>query len=496
MERSGTILAEVKKNYGQVMNYVNGRWTASESSQVLDVVNPATGGIIAKVPLSTVGEVEAAIKSAQEAFWEWRSTPPMTRARYLFRLKGLLEEHFEEMSRILVQEEGKTIDESRGEVRRAIENVDAATGMSSQMMGYNLEDITNEVDEECVRQPTGVFCCVAPFNFPAMVPLWFMPYAVACGDTYVIKPSEQVPLTQNKVLELVDEAGFPPGVVNLVNGSKEVVDALLDSPVIRGVSFVGSTSVAKYIYRRAAEKGKRVQCQGGAKNFMVVMPDANLDKTVATLMTSFYGCAGERCLSGSVLLPVGGVYEDLRDNFVEAASKIKVGYGLDESVQMGPVISKKHMERVLSYIEKGQAEGARLLLDGRKVRVEDCPGGNFIGPTVFDEVRPNMTIAKEEIFGPVAAIVRVENLGQAIDIIHSSPYGNAASIFTSSGKWAREFKYKVQCGNIGVNIGIAAPIALFPFGGMKDSFFGDLHGQGGEVVDFFTERKVVISRWF
>lgn len=237
----------------------------------------------------------------------------------------------------------------------------------------------------------GVFCCVAPFNFPAMVPLWFMPYAVACGDTYVIKPSEQVPLTQNKVLELVDEAGFPPGVVNLVNGSKEVVDTLLESPTIRGISFVGSTSVAKYIYRKAAENGKRVQCQGGAKNFMVVMPDANLDKTVATLMTSFYGCAGERCLSGSVLLPVGGVYEDLRDRFVEAASKIKVGYGLDESVQMGPVISKKHMGRVLSYIEKGQAEGAKLLLDGRRVRVEDCPGGNFIGPTVFDEVRPDMT---------------------------------------------------------------------------------------------------------
>ena len=496
MERSGTVLAEVKKNYGQVMNYINGRWIASESGQVLDVVNPATGEVIAVVPLSTVGEVKEAVKAAQEAFWEWRSTPPLTRARYLFRLKSLLEDHFEEISRILVQEEGKTIDESRGEVRRAVENVDVATGMASRMTGYNLEDITNEVDEDCVRQPIGVFCCVAPFNFPAMVPLWFMPYAVACGDTYVIKPSEQVPLTQNKILQLVDEAGFPPGVVNLINGSKEVVDALLESPAVRGVSFVGSSPVARYIYRRAAEMGKRVQCQGGAKNFMVVMPDANLDKTVSTLMTSFYGCAGERCLSGSILLPVGGVYEELRDRFVEAASKMKVGYGLDESVQMGPVISKRHMERVLHYIENGEAEGAKLLLDGRKVRVEGYPRGNFIGPTVFDEVRPEMTVAKEEIFGPVAAIMRVESLGRAIDLIHSSPYGNAASIFTSSGKWAREFKYKVQCGNIGVNIGIAAPVALFPFGGMKDSFFGDLHGQGGEIVDFFTERKVVISRWF
>ena len=362
------------------------------------------------------------------------------------------------------------------EVRRAIENVEVATGIPSLMMGYNLEDIARDIDETCVRQPIGVFCCITPFNFPALVPLWFMPYAVACGNTYIVKPSEQVRLSQNKIFELIHEVGFPKGVINLVNGAKGVVDTLLESPDVKGVSFVGSTRVAKYVYKKAAENGKRVQCQAGAKHFLVVMPDAVLDRTVASLMTSFFGCAGERCLSGGIVLAVGDVYETLREKLVDAASKLKVGYGLDETVQMGPVVSRRHMERVLEYIEKGIQEGAKLILNGRNIKVEGYPNGYFIGPTIFDEVKPEMVIASEEIFGPVMGIIKVKDLDEALAVIHCNPYGNATSIFTSSGKWAREFKYRVQCGNVGINIGVAAPMAFFPFVGKKDSFFGDLHG--------------------
>ncbi len=479
-----------------IKNYVNGEWVESKSTEILDVVDPATTEVIGRVPLSTPDEVRAAIKAAKDAFPEWRETPPLTRARYMFRLKDLMEEHFEDLARTIVMEEGKCIDEGRGEVRRAIENVEVAAGIPALMMGYSSEDIAPGIDEECVRQPLGVCCAIPPFNFPLMVPLWFAPYALACGNTYIVKPSEQAPLSQNRLFELFDEAGFPEGVINLVNGAKGVVDTLLESPDVRGISFVGSTRVGRYIYQKGAENGKRVQAQAGAKNFLVVMPDADLDRTVASLLSSFFGCAGERCLSGAVLLPVGEVYEPLREKFVDAASKLKVGYGLDETAQMGPVVSKRHMERVLGYIEKGLEEGAKLLLDGRGIKVEEYPKGYFIGPTIFDEVTPEMTIASVEIFGPVASIIRVEDLDEAIDIIHANPYGNASSIYTSSGKWAREYKYRVHCGNIGVNIGIVAPMAFFPFSGAKDSFFGDLHGQGRDAIDFFTEKKVVISRWF
>lgn len=479
-----------------VKNYINGEWVASRSAQQLNVVNPATAELLAKVPLSTREEVQSAIAAAKEAFWEWRQTPPVNRTRLLWRLKNLLEENFEELARVLVREEGKTLDESRGEIRRGIENVDNAMGIPALMMGYNLEDIAPEIDEVMVRQPVGVFCIIAPFNFPHMVPLWFLPYAVATGNTCIVKPSEQVPLSQNRLFELLDEAGFPEGVVNLVNGAKEVVDALLESPDIAGVSFVGSSAVARQVYAKAAAHGKRAQCQGGAKNFVVVMPDADLDRSVPGLITSFYGCAGERCLSGSVLVPVGDVYEPLKEKFVEAASRLRVGYGLDETAQMGPLVSRRHMERVLGYIEKGVQEGAKLLLDGRGIKVEGYPNGNFIGPTVFDGVTPDMTIAREEIFGPVVSMIRAETLDEAMDMIHANPYGNAACIFTSSGATAREFKYRVHCGNIGVNIGIAAPMAFFPFSGARGSFFGDLHGQGKDAIDFFTEKKVVIERWF
>ncbi len=481
--------------YGVLKNYIDGEWVES-SGKLLDVHNPATGEVIAQVPLSTAEEVDQAVAAAKAAFEEWRETPPLVRARYMFRLKGLMEERFEELARTVVKEHGKILDEARGEVRRAIENVEVAMAVPSLMMGYNAEDIAEGIDEEAVLQPVGVFCCVAPFNFPAMVPFWFLPYAIACGNTYIVKPSEVCPISQSLLFDLMDEADLPPGVVNLVNGSRETVDALLTHPGVAGVSFVGSTPVAKHIYSTAAAHGKRAQCQAGAKNCLVVMPDAVLDRTVANILTSAFGTAGQRCLAGALVLAVGEVYEPLKEQLVAAASQIQVGYGLDEGVQMGPVVSRRALDRILGYIEKGLEEGAELILDGRNVRVEGYPNGYFVGPTIFDKVRPEMVIAREEIFGPVLGIIRVADFDEALEIIAGIPYGNAASLFTSSGRWAREFKYRVRCGNLGINIGIAAPIASFPFGGMKESFFGDLHGQGRDAIQFFTDRKVVITRWF
>ena len=479
----------------KLKNYIAGEWRESNSQDALDVFNPATDEVIGRVPLSTSAEVDEAVAAAAESVDEWRETPPTVRVQYLFRLKELMEASFEDLSRTIVQEEGKTLDEARGEVRRTIENVEVAAGIPSLMMGTNLEDVARGIDEEVVRQPLGVFAVIAPFNFPAMVPMWFAPYALATGNTYIVKPSEQVPFTVRRIFELFDELELPPGVINLVNGGRAVVDALLAHPDIVGISSVTSTPVAKEIYKKACEHGKRAQCQAGAKNFIVVMPDADLDRTIPALITSFFGCAGERCLAGGVILAVGDVYESLKDRFVEAAARLKVGDPLDETVQMGPVISRAHKKRVLGYIEQGLSQGAKLVLDGRDIEVEGCENGYFIGPTIFDGVKPNMTIAREEIFGPVPSIIRVASLDEARAIIDASPFGNASSIFTASGAAAREFKYRVKCGNIGINVGIAAPMAFFPFGGRKDSFFGDLHGQGQDGVDFFTEKKVVITRW-
>jgi len=453
--------------YGKLKNYIDGEWVESQSDEVLDVGNPATGEVIAQVPLSTVEEVNRAVSAAAEAFQEWRETPSPVRARYMLRLKVLMEEHFEDLACAIVKEHGKIIDEARGEVRRAIENVEVAASVPSLMMGYNAEDIAAGIDEECVLQPVGVFCCVAPFNFPAMVPFWFLPYAVACGNTFIVKPSEICPVSQDRLFEMLDEVDFPPGVVNLVHGAKGVVDALLTHPDVAGVSFVGSTPVGKYIY-----------------------------STAAALLTSAFGTAGQRCLSGALVLAVGDVYEPLKAQLVEAASRLKIGDGLDEATQMGPVVSQKSLDRILGYVEKGVEEGAELILDGRGVQVEGYPSGHFIGPNIFDQVKPEMTIAREEIFGPVLGIIAVADFEEALAIIKGIPYGNAASLFTTSGKWAREFKYRLPCGNIGINIGVAAPIATFPFAGMKDSFFGDLHGQGRDAIQFFTDRKVVITRWF
>jgi malonate-semialdehyde dehydrogenase (acetylating) / methylmalonate-semialdehyde dehydrogenase len=480
----------------RMKNYINGEWVDSNATQFGDVWNPAKGEKIAQVPLGTKEDVDAAVKAAKDAYWEWRTTPPLSRARYLFRLKDAFEENFEEIAEVLTTEQGKAIDESRGEVRRMIENVEHSTGVTTLMCGYTLEDIAKDIDCYGHRQPMGVFSCIVPYNFPGMVAWWFLPYALVTGNTYIVKPSEQVPMTQTKIFEIMEEVGFPEGVVNMVHGAHDVVNGLLDHPDIEGISFVGSTPTAKYIYKRCGETGKRVQALGGAKNIVAIMPDADLEKGMPSLSTSFFGCAGQRCLSGSVLVPVGDIAEELKEKFVAAVKDIKVGNGLDEQTFMGPVISSAHKERVLGFIEKGIQEGAELVLDGRNFEVEGYPNGFFIGPTIFDNVKPDMAIASQEIFGPVVSIVRAKNLDEVIDLVNTRNYANASCIYTTSGAAAREFKYRVKPSMVGINIGIAAPMSFFPFGGAGNSMFGDTKGHGQEIFNFFTDTKVVIERWF
>jgi len=477
-------------------NFVGGAWIASRASEHLDVHNPATGEVIARTPLSTAEDLDDAVAAARKAFPAWRDTPPSVRARAMFRFRALLEEHLEELSRIVTTEHGKTLEEARGSVRRGIECVEVACGAPSLAMGYGLENISSGIDSQVIRQPIGVCAAIAPFNFPAMVPLWFLPFAVATGNTFVVKPSEQVPLTQKRIFELLARCDLPPGVANLVNGGRAVVEAICDHPGIRAVSFVGSTPVARAVYRRATHAGKRVQALGGAKNFVVVMPDADLDRAMPIITESFYGCAGERCLAGSVLVPVGEAHGRARDRMVDAARALRVGDGAEPGVDMGPVISAAHRERVAGYVAKGVSEGARLLLDGRGLTVPGRERGFFLGPSVFDGVLPGMTIGRDEIFGPVASITPVQTLDEAIAVMHAHPNANATSIFTSSGKAAREFARHATASMVGVNIGVAAPMAQFPFGGAKDSFFGDLKVHGRDAFEFYTDKKVVISRWF
>jgi malonate-semialdehyde dehydrogenase (acetylating)/methylmalonate-semialdehyde dehydrogenase len=477
-------------------NFIAGRWVKSHATEFFDVHNPAAGEVIGRTPLSTSVDVDEAVGAAARAFPDWRDTPVNARAQVLYRFKALLEQHADDIARTVTMEHGKTLDEARGSVRRAIECVEVACGAPSLMMGYGLEDIARGIDCHVVRQPLGVCAAIAPFNFPAMVPLWFLPFALATGNTFVLKPSEQVPLSQRKMLDLLQRCDLPAGVVNLVNGGREVVDAICDHPGIRAVSFVGSTPVARHVYQRATHAGKRVQALGGAKNFVVVMPDADFDRSISIITESFYGCAGERCLAGSMLVPVGEAHHEARARLVESAKALKVGDGAQPGVTMGPVISAKHRERVIGYIDKGVAEGAKLLVDGRQARVPERPNGFFVGPTIFDEVSPAMTIGREEIFGPVASISPVRSLAEAIALMHSHPNANATSIFTSSGGAAREFARHSTASMVGVNIGVAAPMAYFPFGGAKDSFFGDLKVHGRDAFEFYTDKKVTISRWF
>ena len=478
-----------------IPNYIGGSWHTPPDRQALEVINPATGEAIARVPLSTAADVDRVVKAAVTAFEGWRRTPPTERIQYLFKLKQLLEEHFEDIARTITLEAGKTITEARGELRRGIENVECATGIPSLAMGYNLEDIASGIDEMMIRQPLGVVAAIVPFNFPGMIPLWFLPYAIACGNCFVLKPSERVPLTMQKVFALLDKAGLPPGVVSLVNGAKEAVDAILDHPDIRAVSFVGSSPVARYIYERSAKAGKRVQCQGGAKNPVVVMPDADMDASLKVILDSAFGCAGQRCLAASVAVPIGDAQRTFTPMLLEAARARKVGFGLDPGVELGPVITAQSRERIAGLVERGVAEGGKVLVDGRSVRVKGYERGNFVGATVIEMPRAGGELAQTEIFGPVLTLHNASDLDEAIAAVNASAFGNMACIFTSSGAAARKFRYEARVGNVGVNIGTPAPMAFFPFSGWKGSFFGDLHAQGKDAVEFYMDKKVVVERW-
>lgn len=475
----------------RLSNFLAGKWVDSTAGDFLPVIDPATQAVLAEVPLSSAADVDAVVAAAASAFPEWRRTPPEERIQFLFRMKVLLEEHLEDIARTCTRENGKTLAESRAEVRRAIENVEVACGIPTLMQGYNLEDVARGIDEMMVRQPIGVVAAITPFNFPAMIPFWFLPYAIACGNTFVLKPSEKVPLTMRLVFESLETIGLPPGVVNLVNGAKEVVDVLLAHPQVRAVSFVGSTAVAKYVYAQGAAQGKRVQCQGGAKNHVVVTQEADLPNTTQVIIDSAFGCAGQRCLAVSTVIAVEEARKPLREALTESAVALHVGNGLEEGVQMGPVISPASKSRIEHLIAQGVADGGKLAVDGR-----GQPGpGNFLRPTLLEDVPPQSALTNTEIFGPVLSLVPARDLDDAIAILNRSAYGNAASIFTTSGAEARKFRYEVGAGNVGVNIGVAAPMAYFPFSGWKDSFLGVLHGQGRDAVEFYTEKKVVIERW-
>ncbi|MDX2240073.1 MAG: CoA-acylating methylmalonate-semialdehyde dehydrogenase [Leptolyngbyaceae cyanobacterium bins.302] len=478
-----------------LQNYVNGEWVASSALDFLEVINPATIEVLGKVPLSSASEVNQAVEAAQQAFTTWRRVPAGDRIQYLFKLKTLLEENLDDLATTITQECGKTFAESKGELRRAIENVEVACGIPMLMQGYNSEDIARNIDEFMIRQPLGVVGIICPFNFPGMIPFWFMPYAIACGNTCVIKPSEKVPLTLQKITRLIEQTGLPKGVINLVNGAKAVVDALLDHPAVRAISFVGSTPVAKYVYSRAAANGKRAQCQGGAKNPVIVLPDADISMTTRIMADSAFGCAGQRCLAASVAITVGGARKSFTEAIADVAATRQVGYGLDQGVQMGPVITAQSQARIEQLIQQGIDEGATALVDGRQPQIPSYEHGFFVRPTILQNVDPLGEIAKTEIFGPVLSLIHLETIDDAIALINQGQYGNMACLFTSSGGAARKFRYEAEAGNIGINIGVAAPMAFFPFSGWKDSFFGDLHGQGQQAVEFFTQTKVVVERW-
>lgn len=478
-----------------LLNYVNGRWKTSNATETLPIINPATAELMAKVPLSPAEEVDEAARCAAEAFKEWRETPAADRIQYLFKLKELLEEHKDALGVTCTNECGKTHKESLGELRRGIENVEVACGIPALMQGYNNEDIARGIDEHMFRQPLGVAAMIAPFNFPGMIPLWFMPYAFATGNCFIVKPSEKCPMTQQHVFQLIDQLGLPPGVLQLVNGSKDTVDAILDHPAIRAISMVGSTPAARYIYSRAAANGKRAQCQAGAKNPVVIMPDADLDMATKILADSAFGCAGQRCLALSNAITVGAAREPFTKAFSEAAANRVVGYGLDEGVQTGAVISHASKDRIEKLIALGEKEGATAIVDGRGKIVKGYEKGNWLYPTILDQVPPRGELAKTEIFGPVFSLSHVETLDEAIAQVNNQTYGNMACIFTADGHAARQFRHEVQAGCVGINIGVAAPMAFFPFSGWKESFFGDLHGQCRHGVEFYTETKVVVERW-
>lgn len=480
-----------------VNNYVGGRWIESDGDDGQAVINPATGEELAEVTFTTPEEVDEVVEGASKAFETWRQTPPVERSQYLFDLKRELEARHEEIAQALSREHGKTVGEARGEVRRGIENVEVAAGVPNMLREGSgvVEDVASGIDESAVRQPLGVFAAIVPFNFPAMIPLWFLPYAVATGNTFVLKPSERVPLSSQLIFEAIDAVDFPDGVVNLVNGSADTVNAILEHDDIEGVSFVGSSGVARHVYETAATSGKRVQAQGGAKNYAVVTESAELDEAVPNVAGSVYGNAGQRCLANDVVVGVGDVHEDLRDRLVDAAEDLTVGYGIDEETDVGPVISSDAAERISDLVDEAVEEGAELVLDKREFEHPDYPDGNFLGPVILDGVTSEMTVAQEEIFGPVLCLASTDDLSGAIEMVNATDYGNASSIYTERGGEARQYRYEVDAGNIGVNIGVCAPMGFFHFGGRKESFFGDLHAQGEDAINFYTEKTIQIERW-
>jgi len=479
----------------QLPHFINGQWVESTASEWLDVPNPATGEVLARVPLAGAEEVNKAVEAAAAAFPAWRRTPPEDRIQPLFKLKHLLEQEIDELSRTITQENGKTFTEAKAEMRRTIENVEVACGIPMMMQGQNLEDVARGIDEMMIRQPLGVVVIITPSNFPGMTPFWFLPYAIATGNTVVLKPSERVPLTMQRVIPLFEKAGLPKGVLNLVNGGRIAAETLIDHPKVRAISFVGSTPAARAVYARAGANGKRAQCQGGAKNHVIVLPDADIDMATQIISDSAFGCAGQRCLAVSVAVTVGEAQSRFRDAIAESAAKLRVGNGLDEGVQMGPVITQQSKARVESLIGRGRDQGAKVVLDGRGAKISGYEQGSFVKPTILDAVPATSELTDTEIFGPVLSLVHANDLDEALAFLERSSYGNQASLFTSSGAAARRFRYEAPAGNIGINIGVAAPMAYFPFSGWKDSFFGIMHAQGRDSVEFFTEKKVVVERW-
>jgi len=473
--------------------YINGKAVISRGPKDVQH-NPATGEAVAEIPRSTAEEISAAVDAAHAAFPAWSRTPVLQRCRVLFQFRQVLEDHADELIPLITEENGKTLDEARGSFQRGIECVEFACGVPSLMMGDTVDQVGTGVDGWSTRNPIGVCVGITPFNFPFMVPLWMFPMAIACGNTFVLKPSDKVPRTSVRLVQLAHEAGLPAGVLNLVHGAKDAVDHLLTNPRVKGVSFVGSSAVARYIYQTAANNGKRVQALGGAKNHSVVMPDAEMKSAVAAIMGSSFGCAGERCLATSVVVAVGEVADPLVKELVRAADGMKVCAGSQSGAQMGPVITEEARKRILSYIELGEKEGAVLARDGRKDSASRG-AGYFVGPTILDKVSPASRVAREEIFGPVLSVVRVKNIKEALEVIAGSEYGNAASIFTRSGGAAREFTQNVTAGMVGINVGVPAPVAFFPFTGWRNSFFGDLHALGKDSVHFYTEQRVVTCRW-
>ena len=478
-------------------NYINGAWINSASSETIDVLNPASQEVLAKVPYGadTAKDVAVATEHAFRAYKEWSKVPVMRRVQVLYKLKTLFEENKEEIAQIITNESGKTKGESFGEIQRAIENIEVACGTPMLMAGDVIEDIATGIDEMMIRQPVGVTACITPFNFPSMIVFWFLPYAIATGNSFIVKPSEKVPLTMMKLFELLDSLDIPKGLVSLVHGGKESVDAILEHPTIKAISFVGSTPVARYIYSKGTANGKRVQAQGGAKNPVIVLPDADIEMSSKIIADSVYGCAGQRCLAASTIITVADDKKEIKESLYETVKSRTTGYGWDDGVSMGPVITQESKQRIKGLIQKGLDEGATALLDGRDASVAGYENGNFLSPTILENVALDKELIKTEIFGPVMSLISMNTIEEAIQFVNSGNYGNMACLFTGSGASARKFRNEADAGNIGINIGVAAPMAQFPFSGWKDSFFGDLHGQGKHAIEFFTQTKVIIERW-